>query len=84
MGEDGDTNADLKASDGDRLDLRGVFGGTGQKYAELSSKGFVKAAAVTGGVQVSVDADGGGNGYAPVATLQGLTPATLGTDFLIA
>ena len=61
-----------------------MFGGTGQKYAELSAKGFVKAAAVSGGVQVSVDADGGGNGYAPLATLTGVTLATLGSDFLIA
>jgi Ca2+-binding RTX toxin-like protein len=85
LGERGDTISDFKASEGDRLDLRGVFGDAGlHRYAELSSKGFVKAAAVSGGVQVSVDADGGGNGYAPLVTLQGLTTAALGGDFLIA
>jgi Ca2+-binding RTX toxin-like protein len=85
VGERGDTITDFKAADGDRLDLRGVFSDAGlHRYADLSAKGFVKAAAVSGGVQVSVDADGGGNGYAPVVTLQGLTLATLGSDFLIA
>jgi Ca2+-binding RTX toxin-like protein len=84
LGERGDTISDFKASEGDRLDLRGLFGGTGQKYAELSSKGFVKAAAVSGGMQVSVDADGGGNGYVALVTLQGLTVAALDGDFLIA
>jgi Ca2+-binding RTX toxin-like protein len=85
LGERGDTISDFKVADGDRLDLRGLFGGgAGQKYAELSAGGFVKAAAVAGGVQVSVDADGGADGYVALVTLQGLTVAALGGDFLIA
>jgi Ca2+-binding RTX toxin-like protein len=85
LGERGDTISDFKVADGDRLDLRGLFGDAGlHRYAELSSKGFVKAAAVSGGVQISVDVDGGANSYASLVTLNGLTMATLGSDFLIA
>jgi Ca2+-binding RTX toxin-like protein len=84
-GEGGDTVLDFDAAGGDRLDLRGAFAAAaGQSYAGLSAGGFVEAAATSGGVLVSVDADGGGDGYAALATLQGLTLATLGTDFLVA
>ncbi|GAA0571260.1 hypothetical protein GCM10009416_07330 [Craurococcus roseus] len=83
-GEGGDTIADFGLAEGDRLDLRGVFAATGQNYAKLAAGGFAKASAVSGGVLVSVDADGGGDGYAALVTLKGLTLASLGNDFLIA
>ncbi|MBD0273971.1 MAG: type I secretion C-terminal target domain-containing protein, partial [Acetobacteraceae bacterium] len=82
--EGGDTIADFALAEGDRLDLRGVFATTGQTYAKLAAGGFAKAAAVSGGVLVSVDANGGGDGYAALVTLKGATLAGLGGDFLIA
>jgi Ca2+-binding RTX toxin-like protein len=83
-GDGGDTVTDFAAAGGDRLDLRGMFATPGQSYAKLSAGGFVKADAVSGGVLVSVDANGGGDGYAALVTLKGATVATLGGDFLIA
>ena len=80
----GDTVTDFSLADGDRLDLRGVFATAGQNYAKLAAGGFVKATAVSGGVQISVDANGGGDGYVSLVTLKGLTVAGLGGDFLIA
>ena len=82
--EGGDTILDFNAAEGDRLDLRGLFIVSGQGYAKLAAGGFVKAAAVSGGVLVSVDADGGGDGYAALATLKGVALASIGNDLLIA
>ena len=83
--EDGaDTVLDFDAADGDRLDLSGVLGGFGDRYASLSEDGFVELAAVADGVEVAVDEDGGGDGYLTLVTLKGATVAGLGTDFLVA
>lgn len=84
MDERGDTITDFNAAEFDRIDLRGLLGTKGGNYGSLSSKGFVKADAVDGGVRVSVDLDGGGDGYLELATFKGHTLASLGTDFLVA
>jgi hypothetical protein len=61
-----------------------VFGGTGERYGDLAARGCVAVEDAEGGALVSVDADGGGDGYVALVTLQGLTAAGLGNDFLVA
>lgn len=80
----GDTLADFSAAQGDRLDVHAILGAFGSGYAALSAGGFVRLSAVTGGVLLQVDEDGGGNEYAALATFRGATVAGLGTDFLVA
>jgi Ca2+-binding RTX toxin-like protein len=69
---------------GDVLDLHALLGHAGSTAAQLSGGGYLRAIAVTGGVQVQVDEDGGGNGYEALVTLQNATVSGLGTDYVFA
>lgn len=80
-----DSVLDFAVAEGDRMDLRAVLGASGHhRFAPLAKAGFVKAAEVSGGVQLALDADGGGDQFRAFAVLKGTTLASLGTDFLVA
>ena len=79
----GDTILDFSGAQGDKLDVRAILGGFGTGYGALSAGGFVRLTAVTGGVRLDVDEDGGANEWAALATFSGATVAGLGTDILV-
>ena len=80
--EGGDRITDF--APGDILDLHAMLGHAGSTAAQLATGGYLRAVAVTGGVQIQVDDDGGGNAYETLVTLQGATISGLGTDYVFA
>ena len=84
LSDRGDTIADFDAAAGDRLDLRPFLDAFGTGYADLAAGGYVRLVQATAGVQVQVDADGGGDAYATLVTLAGKSIAALGADFILA
>ena len=75
----------FNAAEGDRLDLSALFGAGLDTQAQLLAGGYARLADSAAGLRVLVDADGGGDGFVVLATLEGVTLASLGgTDILIA
>lgn len=75
---------DFDAASGDRIDLSQVFSNAGHDYASLAAGGYAKLTQYRSGVQLSVDLDGGADGYIPLLMLDGVRLAALGTKFLFA
>lgn len=82
--ERGDAVMDFRRAEGDRLDLSGIFGQGLDTQAQLVAGGYAKISDARDGVRVHVDADGGGDEYALLATLRGVSAASLGGDILFA
>lgn len=80
----GDTILDFRPSTGDKLDLTALVGAHGDNFLQLQAAGYVVLHQIQGAVRVLVSADGTGDNYAAVATLNGATVAGIGSDFLIA
>jgi Ca2+-binding RTX toxin-like protein len=82
----GDVIADFDFSAGDRLDVADLLSGY-EPGADIS--GFLKFEASGADTAVLVDVDGGGDGFRPLALLQGVAPpadinALLGTSLVVA
>ncbi len=85
LAERGDKITDFSVSQGDKIQLTGIFGAEAFTQQQLVSGGYVKLVDSSAGLRVMVDADGGGNGYVQLATLSGVTVASLGgQDILFA
>lgn len=85
IGQGVDVISDFKPADGDRVDLHTMLGAFGHTAEGLTGDGFVRLTAGTGdSTLLQVDEDGGANNFATIATLQGVTAADLGNDWLIA
>lgn len=88
LAERGDIITDFSVAQGDRLDLSALFGaGTPDTQQALIAGGYLKFANTADGtgLRVLVDADGGGNSWVKMATLAGLTAASLGgADIVLA
>jgi serralysin len=84
VGDRGDAITDFAPGEGDRLDVAAIFAAGPHDQAALLAGGYVRFAQTTGGVRVQVDADGGGDAWATLVTLNGLTTAALGGGVLIA
>jgi Ca2+-binding RTX toxin-like protein len=78
-----DRVTDFSVAAGDRLDLSASLGAGAGTAAALFAAGKLRLADTATGVTLSVDVDGGGNGYVAIAALVGQTVAGLGSDFLI-
>jgi hypothetical protein len=73
------------AGDGDRLDLTGLLRGDHpQDLAGLIDEGYLRLSERWGDVRVSVDRDGGGDGFRTLVTLDDQTIAGLGDHVVIA
>jgi serralysin len=83
--ERGDRIGDFRPEEGDRLEIgRLVPDAAGGSYAELAAGGYARLADGSGGAVLSVDPDGGADGWLTLAFLTGRTAADLGTDILVA
>lgn len=81
--EAGDTISGFVRGEGDRLDLVQLFGAIGYEGADPFADGVLRTVQSGSSVRVDFDADGGGNGYVPLATLTNATVGGLGQDFVV-
>lgn len=84
MDERGDRIYDFSRAGGDRIDLSGIFGQGLDTQAQLVAGGHIKITDGLDGARIYVDANGGGDGYALLATVQGASAASLGGDIVFA
>lgn len=84
LGDAGDAVTDFALAEGDRLDLGAIFTAGPHAGQALLDGGYVRFLQMSYGVRVQVDADGGGNAWVTLATLNGLSAAALTADVLIA
>jgi hypothetical protein len=76
---------DFSAVQGDRVDLSAIFGAGLDTQDQLEAGGHARLVDSTAGLRVQIDANGGGDGYVTLATLSGVTLASLGSaDILFA
>jgi Ca2+-binding RTX toxin-like protein len=79
-----DNITDFAAASGDRIDLSQLFSHAGHDYATLAAGGYAKLTQVSWGVLLSVDLNGGGDGFVHLVVLNGIKLAAVGSDFLFA
>ncbi|MDO9708335.1 CAP domain-containing protein [Paracraurococcus lichenis] len=83
-GDRGDAITDFSVAEGDRLDVAGLFPAGPHAGQALLDGGYLRFVQTTGGVRVQMDADGGGDAWVTLVTLNGQTASALKADILIA
>ncbi len=84
-GDRADRISDFNAEAGDRVEIGAILpDGAGTSFAELRAGGYARLSQGSGGANLALDADGGGDRWVTLVTFSNRTVAELGTDFLIA
>jgi Ca2+-binding RTX toxin-like protein len=73
----------FSVAEGDLIDLAALFGAGLDTQAQLLAGGYARLQDSAAGLRVLVDADGGGDGFVVLATLEGVTLASLGGSAIL-
>lgn len=80
-GDGRDVIRDFDVAAGDRILVFEVFNRLSRTGEDPYADGYVRAVAVSGGVEIQYDADGGGDAFTAVALLEGVDLVALGADW---